>query len=338
MKGIWSAAFIVAGLVSEPNAGHSASLYDMDVTDLEDTSLPKGVSDKKKIGKKKRKTDSEDFVPAYTGSRPIGLPYPDAGIGTWADIAPVQMRMMRCQTRPYSSEIDSNREVQATLPVSMDVLDRRLVNTVLVAALHFTQENCTYRQSYFFIDPYLSISATIVQQGEIVVRTSQTDTVRGRGSLIFDHVSNIRADRAERVETARQSQEAWDRFWAKVRMYFWIAVATVVGGFFLRHLPTILTHVRYRLSPHPAISEIKLATRSRNPKPTDGRILAEALTFAPRNPVEAQLARRDIEKMHEQVKNHNEILAAHEALARKVEDMERARTRVEELQRRRTGT
>ncbi len=267
---------------------------------------------------------------AIVNGKSVNPPYAGAGIGSASDIRKATFNLTRCQKSLYSDTNEHNRGVSITVPKGYDLLDGRLVNTLLVAGLQFARKNCPVKAWLRQSPEEHGISMKVVQNGEVAIETGQSTSV-GNDGVGFRYFRNFIAERyqSQLRETARQ--QWWDSYWSSVRWWIKAIIVLAVSPFILWHMPRILTRIKWFFFPHPAIRALRSATRHDYNEYVDGSLLAEAMNFTPANDVEAELAKRDLSDLRKRVAEKNDRLRQSETLMNDVRNMERAKKRVETM-------
>lgn len=265
------------------------------------------------------------------------------------------------------------RTVTIFVPGAMDLTNERVINGLIVSGWKAAWKYCfsSYVQNDTNFTEFAGVRVLVVQRKERIIEAGPV-LVGDDNSIYISRLTNLATDRknakiqaeqtaiaqAQQVTESRQStQRAEETTIAQAQQatesrqptqraeetsatFNFILIAALMLAAVIalvRLLPPILTRIRWFLSPHPAIRELRNATRNRNATFVNPNALADALLFSPANSTEAELARKDIAKLKKDVAEKSEILREQEELEELVVEMERKKTRVEVLLNRRNN-
>lgn len=290
----------------------------------------------------------------------ISPPYENAGVAEKKELRSVTYKLTDCVWKMTSFDLfqgaievhQKDRTVTLIVPASMDLTNKRIINGLMLSAWRMAWKYCfsSYVQKNRMFTDFSGVRVVVVQRKERIIETGPVLVGVDR-SIYISQLTNLAVNRknakiqsdqtaiaeaqllTESRQTIKQAQETSSTF------NFILIVALVVAAMIAlaRILPPILTRIRWFFSPHPAIRELRNATRNRNATFVNPNALADALLFSPANSTEAELARKDIAKLKKDVAEKSEILREQVELEELVIEMERKKTKVEVLLNRRNS-
>lgn len=294
-------------------------------------------------------------------------PYKNIGIASPSELRDAEFRLSECkrlrvwrrERRRAPPMFHPDRTVIIDVSSDIDLLDNRNVNALVLGGLHYAWARCYAPvPDIWVLQDFAGVRVLIAQNGKLAVETGRSlyrngDRDIAVAGVIHRLAERLRAEREARIKEEKRQQELAanqraqalfnERQHADMRaqqtsILSFLSWAAIVGFalFVLAKFGSkVIGYVRYFLFPHPALSQIKAATRARNAVNVDGNALADALSLVPANTTEAMLVKRDVEEMKVAVREKNVLYEAQGQLAFAVAQMEYAKRRLEALQRRR---
>ena len=297
-------------------------------------------------------------------------PYQSIGIAEDKELKHVSYQLTDCVWVMTSFDLfgpatqvhKKERTVTVIAPASMDLTNERIINGLIVNGWREAWKNCfsSYVQNDTNYTEFAGVRVLVVQRKERIVQTGRVKVNDEKG-IYIDEMNNLAIERkvanlqaqaeadarakqaeadaiaqAQQLEANRQAAISSAQNWQFLKTVFWLIVGLAFAALLYKYLPPLLTRIRWFFSPHPAVRELRNATRNRNATFVNPNAMADALSFAPANATEAELARKDIAKLKKDVAEKSEVLRAQEELENTVIEMERAKKRVEVLQNRRS--
>ena len=282
-------------------------------------------------------------------------PYQAVGIAEKKELKNVSYKLTDCVWTMTSFDLfkpaievhKKERTVTVFVPAAMDLTNERIINGLVLYGWKVAWKNCfsSYVQNDTNFTEFSGVRVLVVQRKERIIQTGPV-LVADDKSIYIDTLDNLAATRkAEKIQAKQvaetQSQQVKDRRLADARtaqtyqsMFFIfkaiLGLAVIVLLF--RYLPPLLTRIRWFFSPHPALREVRKATRIHGATYVNGNALSEGLSFIPANATEAELARRDLAKMKQDAAAKNEVIEAQIDLEYSVIELQRKQKRVELLQ------
>ena len=245
------------------------------------------------------------------------------------------------------------RIVTVSVPKSINLTDKSIVNSIVVSAWYYAWRNCFawIEADRRILGEFSGVSVVVTQQSKKIIEAertivSSTGVISPAGfyHVIFeqqrlaDEAKALAEREAQDAELRRkrelaraQAEAAKVAFWNKVRLFFWTIAGVIALGFIARYGPKTVAYIRYFLSPHPANSIIIRATQGDLSQPVNGLQLMKAIRHEPKNSTDESLATRDLHALARRMDRETEYQRASEVLVRKTVEMEEARARVEEL-------
>ncbi len=290
----------------------------------------------------------------------ITLPYETAGVAEKKELEGVTYKLTDCIWTMTSFDLfkpaievhKKERTVTIFVTGAMDLTNERIINGLIVSGWKAAWKYCfsSYVQNDTNFTEFAGVRVQVVQRKERIIETGPV-LVGDDKSIYISQLTNLAADRknekiqaeqtaiaeAQRVVENRQAAQQARETSATFNFVLIAALMLAAAIALIRILPPILTRIRWFFSPHPAIQELRNATRNRNATFVNPNALADALLFSPANSTEAELARKDLAQMKKDVAEKSEILREQEELEELVVEMERKKTRVEVLLNRRNS-
>ena len=290
----------------------------------------------------------------------ITPPYETAGVAEKQELQGVTYKLTDCVWTMTSFDLfkpaievhRKERTVTIFVPAAMDLTNERVINGLIVSGWKAAWKYCfsSYVQNDTNFTEFAGVRVLVVQRKERIIEAGPV-LVGDDKSIYISQLTNLAADRknakiqadqtaiaqAQQVTENRQATQRAEETSATFNFILIAALMLAAVIALVRVLPPIFTRIRWFLSPHPAIRELRNATRNRNATFVNPNALADALLFSPANSTEAELARKDIAKLKKDVAEKSEILRAQEELEELVVEMERKKTRVEVLLNRRNS-
>lgn len=242
-----------------------------------------------------------------------------------------------------------NRTVTVTIPKSTNISDTANINSIVVAAWYYAWQNCFawVNADKQILGDFSGVRVIVIQQKKKIMVVGRT-TVSSSGAIAssgFFHAlfeqqrlkeeaaqqALQAASEAERQRQALQAEAERARFWANMKLFFWVMFGAIALGITARHIPKALAYMRYAFSPHPANRIVARATQRENSVPLNGHELASALRNVPKYSTGKILATRDINALVIRTNDETAYLRAAEKLARNTLEMEEARARNDEF-------
>lgn len=290
----------------------------------------------------------------------ITPPYETAGVAEKRELQGVRYKLTDCVWTMTSFDLfkpavevhRKERTITIFVPAAMDLTNARIINGLIVSGWRAAWKYCfsSYVQNDTNFTEFAGVRVLVVQRKERIIETGPV-LVGDDKSIYIRQLTNFAADRknakiqaeqtaiarAQQVTERRQSNQREQETTATFNFILIAAMMLAAMIALARVLPPILTRIRWFFSPHPAIRELRNATRNRNATYVNPNALADALLFSPANSTEAELARKDIAKLKKDIAEKSEILREQVELEELVIEMERKKTKVELLLNRRNS-
>lgn len=270
-------------------------------------------------------------------------PYDGYGVAAEREYQGTQFRVTECPTTPY----DYDRTVKVIAPASLDLMNARIANGILIRALYVAWRQCFVQGTGNFqgVAELGGVRVLVFQKNTLAIETDRISRDVLYTKIAFGEVKHYLAEKKEAEQRARDKAErqaanaaealrrASERaaFWSNVRLGIFVLIGVGVVVVFGRYAPRLIAYIQYALNPHGANYHIERATRGGHSSSVDGRALATALRTKQSSVVATELATRDLKNMTRRVEKETEYLRASEELGRKTVEMERLRARVDEL-------